>query len=310
MKCLICNDGRDYKKLSRHLLETHQITSKDYFDKFLKKEDVGRCRKCGKSTNFINIIKGYHEFCCKLCCNSCEDFKSRKKETLIAKYGVDNYTKTSEFKEKRKTTCLKKYGVEHHFKSQLFKDQRAETCIKKYGTSTPFFKDRYVETSLERYGVDHPWKNKDIQRKKESTLLERYGVKNSYQVLEFVEKSLKTRLTKLLSKSKAILAALNLEPLDTLKSVTLLSKHRCLKCNTEFQTSLAYLNQGYGRCPTCFPRSNTSVGEKEILEFITASKLLTESNVRSIIAPKELDIYIPSKGIAIEYNGLYWHSES
>jgi len=34
------------------------------------------------------------------------------------------------------------------------------------------------------------------------------------------------------------------------------------------------------------------------------------SSERSLIAPKELDIVIPSKGIAIEFNGLYWHSEA
>lgn len=33
------------------------------------------------------------------------------------------------------------------------------------------------------------------------------------------------------------------------------------------------------------------------------------SNDRTIIAPKELDIYIPSKQIAIEINGCYWHSD-
>ena len=32
-------------------------------------------------------------------------------------------------------------------------------------------------------------------------------------------------------------------------------------------------------------------------------------NDRSLIAPKELDIYIPSHSLAIEVNGLYWHSE-
>ena len=30
---------------------------------------------------------------------------------------------------------------------------------------------------------------------------------------------------------------------------------------------------------------------------------------RNIISPYELDIYIPSKRIAVEYNGLAWHSE-
>ena len=31
-------------------------------------------------------------------------------------------------------------------------------------------------------------------------------------------------------------------------------------------------------------------------------------NCRNIIKPYELDIYIPKKKIAIEYNGIYWHS--
>ena len=46
----------------------------------------------------------------------------------------------------------------------------------------------------------------------------------------------------------------------------------------------------------------------KIFEFI---KLLvyTEQRVRDIIPPYELDIYIPDKKIAIEYDGLHWHSE-
>ena len=33
------------------------------------------------------------------------------------------------------------------------------------------------------------------------------------------------------------------------------------------------------------------------------------TNVRDAIPPKELDIYIPSKKVAIEINGCYWHSD-
>lgn len=32
-------------------------------------------------------------------------------------------------------------------------------------------------------------------------------------------------------------------------------------------------------------------------------------NSKSIISPQELDIYLPDYKLAIEYNGLYWHSE-
>ena len=31
-------------------------------------------------------------------------------------------------------------------------------------------------------------------------------------------------------------------------------------------------------------------------------------NNRDIISPNELDIYVPSRNIAFEYDGLYWHS--
>lgn len=51
-----------------------------------------------------------------------------------------------------------------------------------------------------------------------------------------------------------------------------------------------------------------SDGEKQIANFISTLVNIQTHN-KSIISPYELDIYIPDKRIAIEYNGLYWHSE-
>lgn len=51
--------------------------------------------------------------------------------------------------------------------------------------------------------------------------------------------------------------------------------------------------------------------EREIVDYI---KLVTDYNLdikindRSVIYPYELDIYIPEKKLAIEFNGSYWHS--
>lgn len=62
--------------------------------------------------------------------------------------------------------------------------------------------------------------------------------------------------------------------------------------------------------PTGCPRCSTKVSrpEQEIYEYISTFAD-AEQNNRTVISPKELDIYIESKGIAIEFNGLYWHSE-
>lgn len=65
---------------------------------------------------------------------------------------------------------------------------------------------------------------------------------------------------------------------------------------------------GHG-CPNC--GRNTSKGEKAIFDFVL-SILPQETEVipsdRKAIG-KELDIYIPSKNLAIEFNGVYWHSD-
>lgn len=47
--------------------------------------------------------------------------------------------------------------------------------------------------------------------------------------------------------------------------------------------------------------------EREVADFLS-QYVEIERNTRSVIKPKELDIYIPSKKVAIEFNGLYWHS--
>lgn len=52
----------------------------------------------------------------------------------------------------------------------------------------------------------------------------------------------------------------------------------------------------------------TSKAELEIKEFIQ-SKGLEISKNRSILNGKELDMFIPSQNIAIEYNGCKWHTE-
>lgn len=67
-----------------------------------------------------------------------------------------------------------------------------------------------------------------------------------------------------------------------------------------------------GRCPDCFLRSSRSREEIDLCGCICRrfGDLEILNNVRDVIPPKELDIYIPSKGVAIEYCGVYWHSSA
>lgn len=60
-------------------------------------------------------------------------------------------------------------------------------------------------------------------------------------------------------------------------------------------------------CFNCHPQE--SMGQLEVLNFVKSLAPDAISNDRSVIAPMELDVWIPSRRLAIEYNGLYWHSD-
>lgn len=62
------------------------------------------------------------------------------------------------------------------------------------------------------------------------------------------------------------------------------------------------------RCPKC--SKNYSKGHEGIVNYLNSLGFIDVLiNDRNLISPYELDIIIPSKKIAIEYCGLYWHSE-
>ena len=104
---------------------------------------------------------------------------------------------------------------------------------------------------------------------------------------------------------------LNGDKLDTVMS-------KCPICS-EFDDHPTYrvllystgaLNTPLPICRKCQNYRSTSITENEIYDYI---QYLCGGNCLShcydIIPPFELDIYNPDKKIAVEYNGLYWHSE-
>lgn len=86
----------------------------------------------------------------------------------------------------------------------------------------------------------------------------------------------------------------------------------CSKCGGEWKTSVAHRTNLGNACPHCRNKRQFSVGERELGLFVKS--LLPDSRVtlnsRRVINPKELDIYIEAKKLAIEYNGDFWHRET
>jgi hypothetical protein len=192
VKCKICS--REFKNslgLSAHL-KSHNITPKDYYDKFFGKKT---CLNCGKETTFISLGQGYRKFCSLSCSSTWEHnhfSEKEKKERInkIKKNNKKNEMEKMEILDKRKKTNIEKYGEE-------FPTKITENNKKTFGVENPFAYggEKFKEMMVERYGVDNAFKmdfvkkkikkNKDeIKLKKESTSMDNFGEKYYLQTKE------------------------------------------------------------------------------------------------------------------------------
>lgn len=81
---------------------------------------------------------------------------------------------------------------------------------------------------------------------------------------------------------------------------------KCKQCGRYFTIEANSFLHGHG-CP--YHNCNSSIMEKELCEVIKDNGYEYVANDRRILEGKELDIYIPSKKIAFEFDGIYWHNE-
>ena len=80
----------------------------------------------------------------------------------------------------------------------------------------------------------------------------------------------------------------------------------CVKCNNVFNSCP---NDGaIPRCKKCYPVSMRKL-ETEIREFFENRYSLKSEQDRKILKGKEIDILFKELNLAIEVNGVYWHSD-
>lgn len=82
---------------------------------------------------------------------------------------------------------------------------------------------------------------------------------------------------------------------------------QCTYCGHEWKSRIVARSNGSG-CPKCYDRNRTSFPEQAIYYYVKRKFPDAQNRCIGVIGGKtELDIYIPSKQIAVEYDGSYWH---
>lgn len=170
MICKICGKKCCDKlnSFGYHLSMTHKIKYKNYYDKYLKKDDEGICPVCGKPTSW----RGNHYLIC--CSNKCGTIYSRNKreQTMIKKYGGKTTLESPSLFKRMRKTCKDLYDDENpgRYGGELFEN----AMLEKYGVKS--FLETYTEEQKTEYGrMGH---TKEAEEKYKQSMKTIYGVEH------------------------------------------------------------------------------------------------------------------------------------
>ena len=255
------------------------------------------CPICGNILSPNNIKEQFNQRKIDKCCST-----KCAQELMFIKTGYYNCQQDPLTKEKKKKTTLMNYGVQN---PQFSKDIvfRIKTSLGNT-FADPVKKNKILEktknTNLKKYGIDFVTKLDQVKEKTKNTNLKKYGAEFYTQTEEYKIKRNKTILEKYES----------WENYYNIWRKTYYN-NQMLKYGVSSPNKLDFIKIKQAESLTNFYQNNPQKGNKLELQII--SYLTNELNLsidikrRNIIAPFEIDIYIPSYNIAIEINGNRFH---
>ncbi len=322
-KCLVCGGNVKFEKFSLG------------FYKHCSKYCVGvdkNVQKTKEDTTMLNYGVKYTL--------QSKTLVKRIRETNLEKYGNEVPQRTNIIKQKIVDTNIKIYGS-HPSKTSENKEKRKHTNMVRYGVENsnqrPEIRNKTKQTNIDRYGFENPMCNEVIKNKTKDTNLDRYGHVCAMQSTEIKEKIQENNVIKFGCKipsqneevkkkiTKSIGDVLNLKSIEfwinklnlndgdveIIDDDITITNHCNIHNKFTIDRSLLKCRTGAGiknLCTLCNPLSeNVSIKENEVIDFI--NKELGVETTKRRINNSEIDMFIPSHNIGIEFNGLYWHSD-
>ena len=164
-------------------------------------------------------------------------------------------------------------------------------CSSKCANADTTVKNKKQQTSLIKYGSAHHFQSAEVKTKIKNKLIDGLDIKKFS-----VEQMLLNQNFKVLTMG------------DTLSDPWQLQCECGEKISRVMPTWSRWNTDWKTICPSC--SKGSSHEEKQIAAFVKSLGFKIIQRDRKLIAPLELDIVVPVKNLAIEYNGLYWHSDN
>lgn len=284
------------------LQEGYSFSEKIY--RYLNPNYKNKCVVCGNKTKFKSIKVGFCKTCSPKCSAKDPERINKILDTKQELYGSQSYNNRAKF---LKTMSGREWGFKNESIHQKIKELYGVDNISKLNE----IKEKKIKTTHKNYGVDSPFQLITTQIRAKQALIDKYGVDSIFKLDEYKDKAYKKNKENVLKNHDDIV--------DVLRDNTWVGRcphNTCNKCNEKIYYTR---NQIYNdrkrncaeQCTKLLPigKSNQQTTiELFVQDILNRYNIEYKTNVRDIIFPKELDIYIPSKNIAIECNGVYWHS--
>lgn len=200
------------------------------------------------------------------------DYQANFKETMRSRHGVDNPAKMSDHAEKVKNTSLIKYQKEHFNLNESVQAKRQNTNIEKYGCAFPTQNDSVKQK------IKDSWKQV-VSQDDEKYFMFNF-VSNSKELWNDIE------------------AGMSLSDISQHYQIDRIALNKVL-LSQQFKNKYQKIYS--------YPKHQK---QKEIYDYLKSIGLSDIVMDDKGVIGLELDIYSPSKKMAIEFNGSYWHSEA
>lgn len=252
-----------------------------------------------KHVRFLGLLEWYCKNCSLVCSNRNKETQKKKKETSLKHYWTEFPIQNKQIQQKVKDTCQIRYDTQSYSQTIECKNKVKETSLQKYNSENYFssqeWKNKVKQVLFERYWVDNVWKLDVIQNKIIKQLRQK-----SLDILS-------SKLLKYVKNDNLYQDFLN-KYINNETSQNDINMFTCKDCWQRFSWKTSLIDSWF-KCLNCFPIQD-SIAELEIIKTLSNLGLWEQIVIhnRTILKPKELDIYIPHFNLAIEYNGLMYHS--
>jgi hypothetical protein len=242
----------------------------------------------------------------KSCARRCECAVEKYTNSMLKNHGVTSPMKNADIRQRAVDTWIEKYSVSEL--GLINVDKKRENCMNKWGAPTPLESEviqaKIAQTNQTKLGVRKPFQNAEIRDK----IQQQWQQSNSNGQKTYV----KTKQDGYKYRLKYAEGNFS-DPDKILQDPEKLTQHLRNYSRSELaqllNCSLGLIDARVNEFDLTEFQNVNSYYEILIANYLDQMQVQYEVNTRKVIAPLELDFFVPSHNLAIEFCGLRWHGE-